>query len=142
IVQVIVEDWFEGAGVLGHELQRKVGIRNGAMKEASLRAEIDDQQLSRLLRFDERLARRSIPNHPPVQRWNPPIGYVWGPRGHRSGVPIADRCLLGYLDDLISFRASSRFLKSLGRVPALGDRDKQGPDRCSRRGAVAAGYRR
>src|SRR4029077_1421425 len=136
IVQVIVEDWFEGAGVLGHELQRKVGIRNGPVKEASLRAEIDDQQLSRLLRFDERLARRSIPNHPPVQRRNPPIGYVWGPRGRRSGSPVADRCLLGYLDDLISFRGWSRFFKSLGRSAACADRDKQEPDRNSRTGTV------
>ena len=117
-------------------------MRNGPVKEASLRAEIDDQQLSRLLRFDQRLARTRIPNHPAVQRRNSAIGDVWGPRGHRSDFPIADRCCLGYLDDLISFGASSRFLKSAGLGGARGDRDKQGPDRSSRSGAVAACDRR
>src|SRR5207244_1004122 len=79
---------------------------------------------------------------PAVQRRNSAIGDVWGPRGHRSDFPIADRCFLGYLDDLISFGASSRFLKSAGLGGTRGDGDKQGPDRSSRSGAVAACDRR
>ena len=103
VVEIVAERGRERLCLLGGLLNPEIPVRDRAVIEAALRAQIDHQQLSWLLGRRRGEALNGRLNHEPVE--------------HRHAVGTCDRCVFRNLIDARAFNRLHGFRERVDRLP-------------------------